>query len=143
WTAGEAIVARPSSVLERTIKWARRRPAVAGLAGALLVVALLGFGLVTWKWNEATAERDRAQQAERDAAEMAREEALAKQRAFDALQRIEQEKQETQKQLHRAELALYVNRITLAQRWLADFDLGKAERVLASCQENLRDWEHG
>jgi WD40 repeat protein len=142
WTVGEPILARPSSVLEQTIKWAKRRPAIAALVGALMVVALIGFVLVTWKWNEATVERDRAQQAERDAAERAAEEALAKQKAFDALQLVEREKQETQKQLHRADMALYVNRITLAQRLLADLDVGKAERVLDTCQENLRHWEY-
>ncbi len=38
---GEPILARPVSRLERMAKWARRRPAVAGLSGALLAATLL------------------------------------------------------------------------------------------------------
>src|SRR5204863_6369342 len=48
WLAGEPIRARPSSAWERSVKWARRRPAVAMLAGVSLLatVALLVMGLV-------------------------------------------------------------------------------------------------
>jgi WD40 repeat protein/tRNA A-37 threonylcarbamoyl transferase component Bud32 len=52
WRAGEPIEARPVGVLERTWKWARRRPAVAALV-ALLVLSgpgLLAVGL--WRAAE-------------------------------------------------------------------------------------------
>jgi serine/threonine protein kinase len=45
----EPIAARPVGSLERLAKWARRRPAVAALSGSLLVLAAVGFGLVTWQ----------------------------------------------------------------------------------------------
>jgi WD40 repeat protein len=44
WLAGEPILARRSGGLERSWKWAKRRPAVAALLGAVLVVAALGLG---------------------------------------------------------------------------------------------------
>lgn len=47
------IHARPVGVVERTAKWVRRRPALA----ALMVVAVAGFGGVTWEWRAATRER--------------------------------------------------------------------------------------
>src|SRR5579871_1080245 len=45
WLAGEPIEARPSSILEKTLKWARRRPAVAGLV-AVSTAAALGLLLL-------------------------------------------------------------------------------------------------
>jgi tetratricopeptide (TPR) repeat protein len=49
--AGELIVARPVPFWERAIKWARRRPAIATLAAAvlLLVAALLGLGVLSYE----------------------------------------------------------------------------------------------
>jgi hypothetical protein len=55
--AGEPIRARPVSVMERVAKWTRRRPAVAGLSAACLLVALVAFGVVIWKWREAERRR--------------------------------------------------------------------------------------
>jgi serine/threonine protein kinase len=69
---GEPIKARPASVWERGLKWARRRPAVAGLIGVsgLAVLTLL---LVAWWYNGLL-------RAERDEADRQRREALAARR---------------------------------------------------------------
>ena len=40
WLRGEAIVARPVPMLEHALLWARRRPALAGMAAALILVLL-------------------------------------------------------------------------------------------------------
>jgi WD40 repeat protein/serine/threonine protein kinase len=45
----QPILARPARVWERTLKWARRRPAVAALGGALIGISVLAFVLVTWE----------------------------------------------------------------------------------------------
>jgi len=55
--AGEPIRARPVGTLERAVKWARRRPAIAALLSVVVVVTALGFGLVTWQWRQAEAAR--------------------------------------------------------------------------------------
>jgi serine/threonine protein kinase len=59
--AGEPIQARPTSTMERLVKWARRRPLLAALAGviALLIVSLLVGGF--WYNRQVRAERDRAE----------------------------------------------------------------------------------
>src|SRR5262249_57914835 len=66
--AGEPILARPAGPLERWVKWARRRPGVAGLSAALVLVAVTAFALVTWKWQEASqvagAQRTAREQAD-------------------------------------------------------------------------------
>jgi serine/threonine protein kinase/tetratricopeptide (TPR) repeat protein len=47
---GEPITARPVGTAERAWKWAKRRPAVAALSAAMLLLAALGFVLVTALW---------------------------------------------------------------------------------------------
>src|SRR5262249_46315789 len=118
---GEPIRARPVTPIERALKWARRRPAVAGLLLLVAAVTVTGVGLVTWKWREAEYQRGLAFWREGGAREAQR--APAEQR-------------------RRTEAALYVNQIAQAQRALRDLDLGEAERLLAECHPDSRHWEH-
>jgi tetratricopeptide (TPR) repeat protein len=81
--AGEPIRARPVGTGERVVGWCRRRPGVAGLLAALLLVFLAGLSGVLWQWqsanrNAARAERNAAQ-AERNAAAMLKERDAAQQ----------------------------------------------------------------
>jgi tetratricopeptide (TPR) repeat protein len=81
----EPIQARPASVWERAWKWAQRRPAIAALSGLLLLVTVLGFVLIAWKWQEAEhnrtleqSARQQAQKAEKEAAALAEKEKEAR-----------------------------------------------------------------
>jgi eukaryotic-like serine/threonine-protein kinase len=49
--AGEPIHARPVSAAERAVKWARRRPVVAGSLAAVVVTAAAAFAVVVWLWH--------------------------------------------------------------------------------------------
>src|SRR5262249_12238734 len=49
---GQPVRARPVGLLERGLKWARRRPGVGSLLLLLIGTVCLGFALVTWKWCE-------------------------------------------------------------------------------------------
>jgi WD40 repeat protein/serine/threonine protein kinase len=60
--SGRPIVARPTPLWGRLWKWARRRPAVAGLTAAVLLVAVTGLTGIVWQWRRAVAERDNARQ---------------------------------------------------------------------------------
>ena len=110
---GEPIQARPVGTIERTYKWARRRPALAGLIvlGAFTVVA--GFSGMTWLWKVEADRNTRIQQAQTEMAAA----------------------------LVRAENSLYGNRIALAEReWLAS-NIGRARMLLRECKPELRSWE--
>src|SRR5439155_21737641 len=62
WLAGEPIQARPTNSWERTVKWARRQPAVAslllltGLALAALITGFAGSYVVVFHEQQQTAD---------------------------------------------------------------------------------------
>jgi serine/threonine protein kinase len=51
----EPIHARPITRAERTRRWCRRNPALAGLAASLVAVFALGFTGTLWQWRQAMA----------------------------------------------------------------------------------------
>jgi WD40 repeat protein len=53
----EPVRARRSSAWERSVKWAQRRPTVAALLAAVVLVFLLGMAGVTWQWAQAEGAR--------------------------------------------------------------------------------------
>jgi serine/threonine-protein kinase len=76
WLAGEPIVARPVGRLERAWRWCARNPARAGLAAALVLLAVvLGVG-GAWSWQQraaAIARRQRADEQTRETAAQVQE----------------------------------------------------------------------
>jgi eukaryotic-like serine/threonine-protein kinase len=53
WLAGETILARRATTRERTVKWVRRKPLVAALAGTVLLMGAAGLSGVLWQWQDA------------------------------------------------------------------------------------------
>jgi WD40 repeat protein len=110
---GEAILARPTPSWEHVVKWVRRQPMVAALVASLVLVTILGFGLVTWKWL--------------DAAQARVEEEQQKHIAQDAERKVGRQ--------------LDFNRVALAEReWLAG-NVGGTAALLDACQPSSRAWE--
>jgi WD40 repeat protein len=108
------IQARPAGWWERARKWARRRPAIAGLSAALVLVVLVALGVLGWLWQQAEAAHD-----------------LADDRA-----RKEQRARED------AENHLYLRNVVQAdQRWRSG-DVPGTETLLQQCPVRLREsWE--
>ena len=80
----EPIAARAVGPIERVWRWSRRRPATAGMAGALALAVVVGLAGIGWQWRRAEHEatlarqgRDQAVQAERDALERLRQSYVA------------------------------------------------------------------
>jgi WD40 repeat protein/tRNA A-37 threonylcarbamoyl transferase component Bud32 len=65
--AGEPIRARPVGLLERGWKWARRRPALAGLLASLVWLAAAAVLLPTLAWSQAESARMKAESARKKA----------------------------------------------------------------------------
>ncbi len=67
WLNGEPITARPVSSWERAQKWVRRKPAIAALSAAVLLIGLVGLAGVFWQWRVAVANAEIARAKEKDA----------------------------------------------------------------------------
>jgi WD40 repeat protein len=93
--AGEVIRARPVGKLERTLKWVRRRPAVASLLAAVALLIVVGLGSFAWAFSLVLDARDEADDQRRQAVDdrkLAQEQKrladLARQRAQERLIRL-------------------------------------------------------
>jgi WD40 repeat protein/serine/threonine protein kinase len=118
--ADEPIRARPISVSERLVRWARRRPALASLSGGLLVVTALGFAGILWQWSLAVSARGFAE----------REKVHAEQ-LFTELRA----KHETiLRQMYRANIVAATDALQLT-------NTSAVRKALAATPESQRGWE--
>jgi WD40 repeat protein len=117
WLAGEPIGARPVGRAERAWRWARRNPAVAVLALAVVVALVAGTAVSSWFAVEAGQE---AQEAHDSAVQ-----------AQTAKERADREGERARASERTARENLYVAHIHLAQRACDDAHLGRARELLA------------
>jgi hypothetical protein len=94
--AGEPIQARPVGVVERAVKWVKRRPAVAGLLAGMVLVLVLGTVVSTYfafeadrRAKDADASATVARAKEKEAREREEEARDEKQRADEARAQVE------------------------------------------------------
>jgi WD40 repeat protein len=52
WWRGEPIQARPARPVERAFKWVKRRPAIAGLLAALVILSVTAFGVGMFQFRQ-------------------------------------------------------------------------------------------
>jgi WD40 repeat protein/tRNA A-37 threonylcarbamoyl transferase component Bud32 len=162
--AGEPIRARPVGTFEKAVKWARRRPAIAGLAAAVVLVTLAGIGAFAWAFAETVEARDDAitarnnEEIERKNAENARdglahaltetEEARAhaeteRGKADTARIKAELAEKERARQLWLAERFLYNSQFREAYSQFQSQNLVACRLVLDQTHWDLRGPEYG
>lgn len=143
FAAGEPITIRQSNIVERGIKWARRKPAMAGLyaAGAATVV-LLAFGsALAWMYrNEANA-RVTADEQRRLAESQQAQAEQAKQAEAMARGREEQAHLATKKAQQELASQDALRKVTLAHEAIQDGEQLRAVRLLDSVPAEQRLWE--
>lgn len=133
--SGQPILARPVSLRERIWQWARRKPAVAGLAVSLALVTVATFSVITVMWLR----------THRLNFELQRRQAELR-HAFDdkaaALEDKVRASELTYQALKRERTANALN--TIGQAWFAqrDGDVGRALEGLDTVPEDLRCFEH-
>ncbi|OAI51371.1 hypothetical protein AYO44_00755 [Planctomycetaceae bacterium SCGC AG-212-F19] len=81
FVAGEAILARPTGPIDRAWRWCRRKPVVAGLSAALVLLFFGAFIVVTALWQHAVANFE---EKERQRAEAERLQSTAEENAREA-----------------------------------------------------------
>jgi WD40 repeat protein/serine/threonine protein kinase len=124
---GKPIQARPVGALARTLKWTRRRPALA----ALVAVTVLA-GVAFWIWGLVYSfQIAAASQAVSEAQQEADAEARKAKNAREAAGKAQTEIQASH----------YLRDLAFAQRELAADRVDKAETLLDACAVDLRRWE--
>jgi WD40 repeat protein len=139
---GRPVRARPVPTWERVWMWARRRPAVAGLLAAIVMLAVGAVTVTGVLYRNAVGEARRAHMAEQDAEEDRIHARAAEKRARDEEATTRTEKERAEKQLDRAERLLYASQSQAAHReWLAG-NVAQAWAHLESCRWDFRGLEH-
>ena len=118
---GRPIHARPVSTFEHIVKWAKRRPMIAGLASALVATLVLGSVVIGNLWLQERSARESAN----DAAKIATEnEKKAKEAAADAVR----QKEIAEEQRTIAQNAIVTNSLNMAERMYVERNYAVAEQ---------------
>lgn len=130
YLAGESILAKPDAPLVRLWKRAKRKPAIAGLAVGLVLVALAGLSGVAWQWSNALRARDAAMAnatiAQQALASAQTSEMIAQAKSEEAKLAAERANAES----IRKEQALFRSRVSEISLMIASGDLPKAQNLL-------------
>jgi serine/threonine protein kinase/WD40 repeat protein len=137
--AGEPILARPVSMIERVGKWVRRRPAIAGLSASLVLlsaslvlVVVIAFVMIVLALDRERDERGKAQVSEKNAqikavAAHEAEERARKEKTEADILRVRAEKGETAAKAQ-SELTAKAEREAREGLWQALFAQAQAGR---------------
>ncbi len=142
WLHGEPVRARRTGFLERTWKWARRRPGLALLLGFLAVFGalslILGAGYVTTVVDLHEAQTRQVMTQNLLAMESSQSEQERKLRGeADASKTIAEQQREL------AQGTLYLNLVMRAQFEWKENAVGRTLQLLQECPPRFRQWEWG
>ena len=146
WLNHEPIQARPSTAWERSIKWAKRRPAVASLAAAVLVTLVAGTVISTYFAFEARTQAHDAltqkNRADVKATEARANAERADQKAAEATANAERERKERERadeQTRHGQRLLYAAKMNLVQVAWENNHVGRFSKLLRETQPQQRE----
>jgi WD40 repeat protein/tRNA A-37 threonylcarbamoyl transferase component Bud32 len=147
--AGQPILARPVGALERAIRRAKQRPAIAGLTALVILVTALGIGGIYWKYRDAQEEAQKktialgdAEDAKEIANNRAEDFRQESKRRAEAENQAKAEAEQVREQLLRAETLAYSDQIARAQKAWQENNVALATEQLDKCRWDLRNWEY-
>jgi len=120
WREGRPIFARPVGSLERTIRAARRNPAIAALSIAVVLISVAGISGVIWQWQDALGHATAAD--------------LAAKRAEDAAEKAQEATRAERWQRYRSHIVAASNALQLN-------NVVAARTALETAPEEYRGWE--
>ena len=137
WRIGETIQARRVGRVERSWRWCRRNPVVAGLSAAVLLVAGVGLLGVLGQWQvalaneqKATANTAQAQEKEQEAIELrdqAQQQRDEAQKQRDEVRALNEKLEATQAQLRST---LYAAHMNLAKQAWDESGVSRVQELL-------------
>jgi hypothetical protein len=113
---GEPVTARLSSPWEVTVKWMRRRPAIAEMSAAVFLVAMAGIAGIVWEWQTAEANAEKAKNQEVKAILALDEAEKQKKKAESEAAKATLARQDAERQREVARRNSYFANMNLAQR---------------------------
>jgi WD40 repeat protein/tRNA A-37 threonylcarbamoyl transferase component Bud32 len=143
FVAGEPVAARPVGVVGRGVRWARRRPAVAGLLGVVALVAAVGVAGIAWAYGEEVRQRNAASAEAVRAGEEARRADEEAGRAGLEAANARREAEAAKAARDEAERQTYFAQIGRADAHLLAADHMAASQVLFHIDPKYRGWEYG
>jgi WD40 repeat protein/tRNA A-37 threonylcarbamoyl transferase component Bud32 len=144
WLDGEPVSVRPTGLIERAAKWAKRKPtlAVAYTVTALAVfLAGLSAGAV-WLWQRAEHERFDAIAARDELARQKIAAELARDGELEARKKAEQTRDELAREREKLAVVEYGRTMQVAYQEWRENNVGAAMALLAGTRPDLRGWEY-